>query len=144
MAHRQPVSFALSVGDKVLLAAEFKGSSVTLHKAGQPDSDLQTKATMVLENLLWHQFVFLLDQYDETKGASQSFIAFLPSQAIDYPITMERVSTPAYQVAGQTTKTRRYHIVANKVLSIEMWTDDRRVPPLFYSAAQQLKIIRTG
>jgi dienelactone hydrolase len=144
VAHHQPVSFALSVGDKVLLAAEFKGSSVTLHKAGQPDSDLQTKATMVLENLLWHQFVFLLDQYDETKGASQSFIAFLPSQAIDYPITMERVSTPAYQVAGQTTKTRRYHIVANKVLSIEMWTDDRRVPLLFYSAARQLKIIRTG
>jgi hypothetical protein len=99
---------------------------------------------MIFGMPVWHQFVFLLDQYNETKGASQSFIAFLPSQAIDYPITMERVSTPAYQVAGQTTKTRRYHIVANKVLSIEMWTDDRRVPPLFYSAAQQLKIIRTG
>jgi dipeptidyl aminopeptidase/acylaminoacyl peptidase len=99
---------------------------------------------MVLENLLWHQFVFLLDQYDETKGGSQSFVAFLPSQAIDYPITVERVSTPAYQVAGQTTKTRRYHIVANKVLEIEMWTDERRVPLLFYSSAQQLKVVRTG
>jgi hypothetical protein len=143
-AHHQPVSFALSAGDKVLLAAEFKGASVTLHRAGQPDSDLQTKATVVLENLLWHQFVFLLDQYDETKGGSQSFVVFLPSQAVDYPITMERVSTPAYQVAGQTIKTRRYHAVANKVLEIEMWTDEQRLPLLFYSSAQQLKVVRAG
>src|SRR5262245_8839499 len=58
--HHRPVSFSVSLGDKVLLGAEFQGATVTLHKAGQPDSDLQSKATMVLENLLWHQFVFLL------------------------------------------------------------------------------------
>lgn len=143
-AHHRPISFALSLGDKVLLAAEFKGASVTLRKVGQPDSDLQTKATMVLENLLWHQFVFLLDQYDETKGGAQSFVALLPSQALDYPITVERVSTPAYEVDGQTTKTRRYHLVANKLLELEMWTDEGRVPLLFYSSAQQLKVVRTG
>jgi hypothetical protein len=143
-AQHRPVSFEVSVDDKVLLAAEFKGSSVTLHKTAQPDSEVQTKATMVLENLLWHQFVFLLDQYDETKGGAQSFMAFLPSQAIDYPITVERVSTPTYQVAAQTTKTRRYHLVANKVLELEMWTDEMRVPLLFYSAAQQLKVVRNG
>lgn len=142
--HHRPVSFSVSSGDKVLLAAEFKGASVTLHKAGQADRDLQSKATMVLENLLWHQFVFLLDQYDETKAGAQSFVALLPSQAIDYPITIERVSTPAYQAAGQNIKTRRYHIVANKALQLEMWTDDARVPLVFYSAAQQLKVVRTG
>ena len=142
--HRRPVSFSVSLGDKVLLAAEFKGASVTLHKAGQADSDLQSKATMVLENLLWHQFVFLLDQYDETKAGVQSFVALLPSQAIDYPITIERVGTPPYQLAGQNIKTRRYHIVANKVLELEMWTDDSRVPLVFYSAAQALKVVRTG
>jgi hypothetical protein len=100
--HHRPVSFSVSLGDKVLLAAEFKGASVTVHKAGQADSDLQSKATMVLENLLWHQFVFLLDQYDETKAGAQSFVALLPSQAIDYPITIERVGTPAYQPAART------------------------------------------
>ncbi len=143
-ANHRPISFSISVGDKVLLAADFKGESVTIHKADQPDSNLQTKATMVMENLLWHQFVFLLDQYDETKGGPQSFIAFLPSQALDYSITIERVSTFAFQTSGQTTNTRRYHLVANKVLEMEMWTDDARVPLLFHSAAQQLKIIRTG
>ena len=142
--NHRPVSFALSLNDKVLLAAEFKGATVTLRKVDQPGTDLQTKATMILENLLWHQFAFLLDQYDETKGGLQSFVAFLPSQALDYPITVERVGTPAYQAGGQTTKTRRYHIVANKVLELEMWTDDERVPFLFYNPAQQLKVVRTG
>jgi len=140
-AHR-PVSFAVSIGDNKLLAADFNGPTVKLHKAGQPDQELQTKATMVLENLLWHQFVFLLDQYDETKGGAQSFVAFLPSQALDYPITIERVGTPDYQVNGQTTRTRRYHLVANSALALEMWTDEARVPLLFYSAAQQLKVVR--
>ena len=143
-AGHRPVSFAVSIGDNKLLAAEFNGANVKLHKAGQPDRELQTKATMVLENLLWHQFIFLLDQYDETKGGTQSFVALLPSQALDYPITLERVGLPDYQVSGQTIKTRRYHIIANNVLALEMWTDEARVPLLFYSPAQQLKVVREG
>src|SRR2546430_16251679 len=99
---------------------------------------------MVLENLLWHQFVFLLDQYGETRGAEQSFVAFLPSQAIDYPITVTREGTPEYKTANQTIRTRRYHLVANNVLALDMWTDEARVPLLFYSAAQQLKAVRDG
>jgi hypothetical protein len=143
-ANHRPVSFEISVGDNVLLSAKFNGATVSLHKASQPDQELQTKATMILENLLWHQFVFLLDQYDETKGGQQSFIAFLPTQATDYPIAIERVGTPDYQAKGQTIKTRRYHLIANDVLALEMWTNEERVPLLFYSAAQQLKVVRTG
>jgi dienelactone hydrolase len=143
-ASHQPISFAVSVGDNRLLAVEFNGATIKLHKVGQVDREVQTKATMVLENLLWHQFVFLLDQYDEMKGGQQSFVAFLPSQAVDYPLTMERTATPDYQINGQTTKMRRYHIVANGTLALELWTDEARVPVLFYSAAQQLKVVRTG
>jgi len=139
-AHHQPVSFEISVGDNVLVSAKFNGATVSLHTPNQPDREVQTKATMILENLLWHQFVFLLDQYDETKGGQQSFVAFLPTQGIDYPITMERVGTPEYK----TIKTRRYHLVANNALTLEMWTDEARVPLLFYSAAQQLKVVRAG
>jgi dienelactone hydrolase len=141
---RRPVSFTLSVGDNKLLAADFNGPTVTLHVAGQADRELPTKATMVLENLIWDQFLFLLDQYDETKGGQQGFVALLPSQALDYPITVERTGTPEYQVSGKAVKTRRYHIVANNTLALEMWTDEARVPLLFYSAAQQLKVVRTG
>ena len=141
---QRPVSFALSVGDNKLITADFTGANVKLSSAGQPERVQPTKATMVLENLLWHQFFFLLDQYDERTGGLQSFIAFLPSQALDYPITVERTGTPAYQAGGQTIKTRRYHLVANGALALEMWTDEARVPLLFYNATQQLKIVRAG
>src|SRR5678816_1040387 len=40
--NHRPVSFALSLSDKVLLAAEFKGATVTVRKADQPGTDLQT------------------------------------------------------------------------------------------------------
>ncbi len=143
-ANHRPVSFEISSGDNVLLSAKFNGTTITLHTANQPDRELQTKATMILENLLWHQFVFLLDQYDETKGGQQSFIAFLPTQATDYPIAIERVGTPDYQTKGQTLKTRRYHLVANDVLVLDMWTNEARVPLLFYCAPQHLKVVRAG
>jgi uncharacterized protein len=142
--NHRPVSFSVAVGENKLVTADFTGANVKLHVNGQPDRELPTKATMVLENLLWHQFVFLLDQYDETKGGLQSFIAFLPSQAIDYPITVERTDMPVYQVNGQTVKTRRYHLVANGALALELWTDEARAPVVFYSAQQQLKVVRAG
>lgn len=142
-AHR-PVSFTLAAGDNKLITADFSGATVKLHVAGQPDRELPTKATMVLESLLWHQFVFLLDQYDETKGGAQSFVAFLPSQGTDYPITVERVGTPDYQANGRTTKTRRYHVVISGALALDMWTDEAGLPLLFHVAAQQLKVVREG
>ncbi len=127
-----------------MIAADFNGATVKLRVHGQPDRELPTQATMVLENLLRHQFVFLLDQYDETKGGVQRFVALLPSQALDYPITMERMGTPDYQAGGQTIKTRRYHLFANNALTLDMWTDEARVPLLFYNTAQRLRVVRQG
>jgi fermentation-respiration switch protein FrsA (DUF1100 family) len=142
--NHRPKSFVLLAGENEVIGVDFNGSTVKLRVHGQPERELPTKATMVLENLLWHQFVFLLDQYDETKGGQQSFTALLPSQALDYPITVERVGTPSYQAGGTTIKTLRYHLVANNSLTLDMWTDEARVPFLFYSAAQQLKVVKQG
>lgn len=142
--NHRPKSFVLLAGENQLIAADFTGATVKLRVSGQPERELPTKATMVLENLLWHQFVFLLDQYDEKKGGQQSFYALLPSQSLDYPITIERVGAPSYQSAGKTVKSLRYHLVANNALTIDMWTDEGRVPLLFYAAAQQLKVVRQG
>lgn len=142
--NHRPISFTLLAGENKLITADFNGATVKLRIQNQPERELPTKATMVLENLLWHQFVFLLDQYDELKGGQQSFVALLPSQALDYPITMERVGTPDYQAAGKTIKTRRYHLVANNAITLDMWTDEARVPLLFFSAAQQLRVVRQG
>jgi dienelactone hydrolase len=142
--NHRPKSFVLLAAEKEVIAADFSGATVKLRVSGQPERELPTKATMVLENLLWHQFVFLLDQYDEKKGGQQSFYALLPSQSLDYPITMERAGAPSYQSGGKTVKSLRYHLVANNALTLDMWTDEARVPLLFYAAAQQLKVVRQG
>ena len=139
-----PKSYALLLRETQLVGVDFSGATVKLRIHDQPERELPTKATMVLENLLWHQFVFLLAQYNETTAGKQSFIALLPSQALDYPITIERTGTQSFQAGGKTIKTFRYHLVANNTLTLEMWTDENRVPLLFYSAAQQLKVVRQG
>jgi dienelactone hydrolase len=143
LANHRPVSFALSYAGNVLISAKFNGTTVTVHRPNQADREIQTKATMVLENMLWHQFVFLIDQYDETKGGEQTFVAFLPSQGIDYPIVMTRVGTPEYQTSGKTIKTRQYHLLANNAVTLEVWTDEAGIPMLLQNAAQQLKVLRT-
>ena len=142
--NHRPKSFALLAGENELVGADFSGATVKLRVHGQPERELPTKATMVLENLLWHQFVFLLDQYDEKKGGRQSFHALLPSQALDYPITMERVGTPSYQAGNETIKSIRYQLVANNALTLDMWTDEARVPLVFYNAVQQINVVRKG
>lgn len=142
--NHRPKSYQLLAGDKEVIAADFSVATVKLRIQGQAERELPTKATLVLENLLWHQFLFLLDQYDETKGGQQSFYALLPSQSLDYPLTMERVGTPEYQAGGKTIKTLRYHFIANNTLTLEMWTDEARVPLLFYTASPQIKVVRQG
>ena len=142
--NHRPVSFQLLAGDNEIIGADFNGETVKLRIASQPARELPSRATMVMENLLWHQFVFLLDQYDEVKGGPQSFVALLPTQATNFEITLERVGAPQYQAAGRTVKTIRYHLVGNKSSALDLWTDEARVPLLFYSPAQQLKVVRQG
>ncbi len=144
VVNHRPKTFKLLAGENELVGVDFIGATIKLRVYGQPERELPTKATLVLENLLWHQFVFLLDQYDETKGGQQNFVALLPSQALDYPIMMERLGTPSYQANGSTIKALHYRLVANNTLTLDLWTDEARVPLLFNSAAQQLKVVRQG
>src|SRR6201988_667446 len=69
--NHRPKSFVLLAGENELMAVDFGDATVKVRVHGQPDGELPTKATMIMENLLWHQFVFLLDHYDETKGGQQ-------------------------------------------------------------------------
>jgi hypothetical protein len=78
----RPVSFLAQAGETKLISAAFDSSGVKLQIAGQAERQLTTKATVILENAVWHHFIFLFNQYDAQKGGSQNFSAFLPSRAI--------------------------------------------------------------
>lgn len=145
-AKTKPDSFSFEVGGVKALDAKFAdGGTVKLNATGQPAREVQTKATLVMENLVWHQFLFLLGQYDHAKGGRQNFTAFLPSQAVEYPLTIEYVSAQSYTLKDRTTiATRRYKVVASGALTLDLWTDEARVPLLFQVEAQRIKVVRQG
>ncbi|HEX8131165.1 MAG TPA: alpha/beta fold hydrolase [Pyrinomonadaceae bacterium] len=142
----KPESYSVEVGGVNVVGAKFvEGGVVKLNMAGRPEREVRTKATVVLENLVWHQFVFLLGQYDHARGGLQDFTAFLPQQGIEYPIQLEYTGAQTYTQKDRTAvATHRYKAVAAGSLMLDLWTDEARVPLLFQVAAQQIKVVRQG
>lgn len=140
----RPLSFTAEVGGTKVYAAEFGEGTVKVRVAGQPDRDVPTKATVVLENLLWHQFHFLFAQYDRTKGGLQTFTFFSPSNQRDFEITVERLDAQGLTVNGRRVATEHYRLVTNQQLTIETWVTADRVPVFFTGAGGQLKGVRVG
>ena len=140
----RPVSFTVEIGGAKVIEAKFSDALVKLSGAGQPEREVRTKATMVLENLVWHQFLFLLEQYDHAKAGRQNFTAFLPGQGVEYPVSLEYIAAPTYRLNDRTIATRRYHVVAAGHAELELWTDEARMPLLFQVAAQKIKVVRQG
>ncbi|MFL6230976.1 MAG: alpha/beta hydrolase family protein [Pyrinomonadaceae bacterium] len=139
-----PQSFTAEAGGAQIYSATLADSVVKVHALTQPDTELQTRASVVLENLVWHQFHFLFAQYDAARGGVQTFTFFVPSAGKDFEITVERVDSPAYTVKGQRLQTEHFRMVANKSLNLEAWVGAGRVPLLFNVAAQQVRGVRVG
>lgn len=99
---------------------------------------------MILENAVWHYFIFLFNQYDAQRGGRQSFTAFLPSKAMDFDVQVERTATPAFEIGGKQVATERYHLVSSSALILDVWTDLQRMPLLIMIEAQGVKVIRQG
>jgi uncharacterized protein len=140
----RPVSFLAQAGETKLISAAFDRSGVKLQIAGQAERQLTTKATVILENAVWHHFIFLFNQYDAQKGGSQSFSALLPSRAMDFDVQVERTATPTFEIGGKQVATERYVIVSSSGLILDAWTDFSRTPLLILLEAQGVKVIRQG
>jgi dienelactone hydrolase len=142
--HAKPVSFTAEIGATKIYDAQFGDDMIKLRVLNQPDREIATKSSVVLENLVWHQFHFLFAQYDAAKGGAQTFTFFSPSNQKDYEITVERIDSPSYTVGGRKIQTDHYRLVANHQLMIESWIGAGRVPLLFYGANGQIKGVRVG
>lgn len=140
----KPLSLTAEVGGARVFSAEFGDGTAKLRTAGQPDRDVATKASVILENLLWHQFHFLFAQYDGSRGGKQGFTFFLPSGARDFDSVLERIDSPAYDLKRGRVETEHYRMTVSTGLVIESWVGAGRVPLLFYAGAVQLKGVRVG
>jgi len=139
-----PQSFAFTVPDQPDTTVTFSGGSAKISTKGKPDREVNTQATVVLENGLWHQIIFLLKQYDAARGGSQTFNAFLPSQTAELQIQLERTETPTVDVKGYHVATEHYRATTSQGVIIELWTDNDRVPLVIGVPTQNVKVVRTG
>jgi alpha-beta hydrolase superfamily lysophospholipase len=138
------VSFLAQAGETKLISAAFDGSDVKLQIAGQDERQLKTKATVILENAVWHHFIFLFNQYDAQRGGRQNFTAFLPSRAMDFDLQVERTAAPTFEIVGKQVATEHYRLVSSSGLILDVWTDLQRMPLLILIEAQGVKVVRQG
>lgn len=142
--NNRPVSFLAQSGEATVISAVFDGTGVKLQIAGQGERRLETKSTVILENAVWHQYIFLFNLYDAQKSGAQDFNAFLPSQATDFAVRVERTATPTFEVEGKHVATERYRLVASGGTIIDVWTDPSRTPLLIVIESQGVRVVRQG
>jgi alpha-beta hydrolase superfamily lysophospholipase len=144
LSQGRPISFTAQAGETKLISATFEGPEVKLQIAGQKERQLATKASVILENAVWHHLIFLFKQYDAQKGGRQSFTAFLPSQALDFGVQIEPVTTPSIEIEGKKVEARRYRVSAKSTSFFDVWTDSFQVPLVILIEAQGVKVVRQG
>jgi len=140
----RPSSYTMEMAGAVSLKEDFTAEGVTVTVPGQPDKQIKSQPNALLENGLAHQFIFLLAQYDRTRGGLQSFTAFVPSQATPFTVNLERIDTPEFKVGNQTVTTEHFRAGTNLGLAFEVWANNENVPLLIRIAAQNVKIVRGG
>ena len=137
-------TFRVDVGGATALDATLGGGKASVAMAGQDKKEIDTKATVVLENLLWHQYVFLLQSYDAAKGGAQGLTGFLPTQAVDFPLTVERGAEETYTVDGKAVVARRWKVAVPPGLTLDLWSDAAGIPLLVLIPSQSVQAVRAG
>jgi len=143
VAGDKPVSFLFEIGGARQIAVEFSGGTIKGDVGGQ-SFQKETQSTVILENLVWHHYLFLLRQYDAAKGGTQTFKFFLPTQAAELGMRVERAESQNFNVAGKAIAMRRYHMVSSRGTIIDLWADEKLVPRLILIEAQGLKAVQQG
>ncbi len=137
-------SFTAQVGEVKLISAVFTGSRANLQISGQAEQQIPTRATVILENMVWHHYDLLLNQYDSQKGGLQNFTVFLPSQAREFEAQVEHTNSATYELSGRQVSTEHYRLASHSGPVVDIWTDQSRVPLLISIEAQGIKVVRQG
>lgn len=140
----RPNSYTMEMAGAVSLKEDFNSDGVRVTVPGQPDRQVKSQPNALFENGLAHQFIFLLAQYERTRGGLQSFNAFVPSQATPFTVNLQRVDTPEFKVGNQQIVTEHFRAGTDLGLAFEIWANNENVPLVIKIAAQRVKIVRGG
>jgi len=80
------------------------------------------ESALILENLVWHQYFFLIQHYDAKKGGVQQFKAFIPSVMATIGLSLERKET-AVSFEAIPVKLDHYVAIFQSATAIHILTD---------------------
>ncbi|MEO8072056.1 MAG: alpha/beta hydrolase, partial [Acidobacteriota bacterium] len=141
----KPLEFVIETNGKQYLTTKFADGEAKILIGDQPEKIVKTRANVITENNVWSNYINLLAHYDQAKSGVQNFVGFLPSQSLDFPLTLEKLETKDFKVKGQTVALSKYKLVNTKyLLTIEMWANKENIPLLIEIPAQQAQIVQKG
>jgi len=139
----RPVTFTVTASGGTL-QADFAGEVVKITSPGHPVNEVKAQPTVLIENGVWHHFLFLFAQYDPARKGPQTFNAFVPSQGVPFTLNLELLDSPIFKINGQQMTTEHFRASTSLGLSFDIWTDSTHVPLFIQVPEQHLKIVRGG
>lgn len=141
----KPVEFAIETNGAKVLTTVFANGEAKLRIGDQAERIVKTETTVITENNVWSNFINLLAQYDQKKGGAQNFNAFLPSQALNLSVVLEKVETKDYKLNNRIISLSKYKLVHTKSgVELIIWADKSNIPLLIDIPSQQAQIVRQG
>ncbi len=138
-----PKSFHIEQQGTKVLSVEFTEGQAKVFQLGKGERSVATKASVVLENNVWSQYILLLAGYDSAKGGKQKFDFFLPSNGMDLALNLEKLRNRTISLNGKSTKVEDYEINIDIAgLRVKIATDENKIPILIEIPQQQVKVIR--
>jgi hypothetical protein len=82
------------------------------------------KNVVVLDDNAIDQYQLVVDRYDQAKGGTQTFAAFIPQEAVPGQITLSFTGVDSPTVNGEQ-RTLRHFLLTADLAKIDLWADDQ-------------------
>ena len=145
LSKNRPKVWSMKTGGNEVLTASFTNNEVKIKITGRPEKVLQAHIDVVLENLVWVNYTAFLSQYNPKKGGVQKFTALLPSQAVVFDISLEKLGLTTRKIRNKTFKLNEFRSITTKSnLIVNILTDENNDPVFFNIPSQQIIVVRNG
>jgi hypothetical protein len=146
-SHLAPLSYTWSQkgAQSSQLSIDFRTQPVHARKTANGQEDRRDfkldKDVVVLDDNAIHQYQLALARYDQAKGGTQTFHAFIPQEALPGVITLNAMGPETVPVNGDNRTLRRF-LLTTELAQISLWIDDQGHLELVSMPAAQYQAVR--
>lgn len=145
VSDNKPSEFMIETNGTKVLSAVFSPNEAKVSITGQAEKTVEAKVDVVLENIVWIHYKTLLAKYDTKKGGAQKFTAFLPSQAVAFETSLEKIGAVSRKIGGKMIELNEFRLVnAKSNLLVNILADKNGEPIFFDIPSQQVIAVKSG